>query len=738
MTLRVALALALVALLAAASAAPAGADVFGPISLVSVGGVGGGRPQQAEYAHDAAISGNGRYVAFDGAVGGASGVWRRDLSTGAIERVAGGDAELPSISDSGRFVSFTSTQDLAPGDGARGTNVWVRDMEPAPGEPEYALASALDGSMQALTYEYPANPEQEERTRGAVAAGRSAISADGQEVAFVTTAPSNLAGPATPAMQVAVRYLAAEKTVLVSGALDPSTGQTTESPVPAAGGLGAVFAGIATKVAFGSTPANGAWAGSPPPGASISADGSTVAWLGANVAEQARMLPGESPPPLYTEPLWRRIAPGSQTSTERVTGGSDPSNPACAASGETRLPPRVQQSASDPCQGPFQAEMEGGSGGESLGIWTEANSGEADFVPRLSGDGTKVAFVASAQPTGFGLGFGGEFGEPADLYLASMQPGLTRDRALTPLTHVGGANEAADSPISDFEISADGQQVAFTTRRTQFVLGSPAFVSAPAAVPGESELFDVDLADDTLTRASEGFEGGPSEQAHGTVLQCGESSEDPYCQPITIGAQSPSLSADGRLLAFSSTAANLVFGDGNSSREPSGRPEGAHDGSDAYLVERKVFAAVPTPQTISPVSPVSPAALWRLGVTALSRADGTVVLYAQVPGAGALRAGAQGSLVVRVASHGRSRRSVQTRTVATRAAAPKGAGLTTLTLKLARRYQPRALARGGLSAAVTVTFSAAHHATLRKKVAVTFARKHRRAGHKAKRARRGR
>ncbi len=76
--------------------------MFGPISLVSAGALGGDEPQQAEYAHDAAISGNGRYVAFDGSVGGVTGVWRRDLlRAGAIEQVAGGDAELPSISETG-------------------------------------------------------------------------------------------------------------------------------------------------------------------------------------------------------------------------------------------------------------------------------------------------------------------------------------------------------------------------------------------------------------------------------------------------------------------------------------------------------------------------------------------------------------------------------------------------------------------------------------------------------------
>ena len=130
-----------IALLAAA-AAPAGADVFGPISLISQGALGGGGAEQAEYAHDPAISGDGRYVAFDGSIGGVTGVWRRDLKTGELEQVAGGDAELPSISDNGRYVSFTTNEGLSLPEVSHGqpdssphgeaVNVYVRDMAVQP------------------------------------------------------------------------------------------------------------------------------------------------------------------------------------------------------------------------------------------------------------------------------------------------------------------------------------------------------------------------------------------------------------------------------------------------------------------------------------------------------------------------------------------------------------------------------------------------------------------------------
>ena len=64
-----------------------------------------------------------------------------------------------------------------------------------------------------------------------------------------------------------------------------------------------------TRYAFPArAPEYSRWIEARPPGAAISADGTTVTWMGVNVGLQARVLPGEAPLPEYTEPLWRRIA----------------------------------------------------------------------------------------------------------------------------------------------------------------------------------------------------------------------------------------------------------------------------------------------------------------------------------------------------------------------------------------------------------------------------------------------
>jgi WD40-like Beta Propeller Repeat len=685
--------------------ASAGADIFGPISLVSESA-----SQQADYSHDPAISGDGRFLAFDGSVGGQTGVFRRDLASGALEAVAvggaetpAGSAQLPSISANGQFVSFTTTAELTPGDRNEGPDVYVRNMSPQPGEPEYVLASAVDGSEEALAYQ-TSEPQKD----GSVASGRGALSADGRQVVFVTTAISNLAGAGTPALQVAARDLQSDETRLVSVAENGGPASAAEG----ASIYGAVFSPGGRPPEF---PNKSRGYSLPAPlGASISADGSTVAWMGQDIAAQVPTLSNEASPS-YSEPLWRRISPAEPT--RRITGGADPANPACAASGELAL--GTQPPGSDPCQGPFLTLEES----NTKGIW-QARPG--DPVPQLSADGSTVAFISQAPP----VGDGAHSTLYNELYVANMTAGLTRAQAARPLTAPGSSDvfdPSTTSPVVDLGISPDGTQLAFSTQRTVFPLGSPAYVSPRAGVAGMVELFDVDLADDTLTRVTNGFEGGPGEHPHterGGGLDAFEN---------TDGALSPSFSDDDDTLAFSSTASNLVFGDGNT---PQTEGSLVFDGSDAFVVSRVVFGSDPTPQQIS-AAPAAPAVglAWLLGVSAVSRANGTVQLDVEVPGAGTLRAGAQSAVRVRVKSraHG-SRRparrghtsvTVKSRTVASSAKVSRSSagGLVALVLTLAKPYRALAGQKGGLSSTVSVTFAAPGRHLLRQSIAVSFRHK---------------
>jgi hypothetical protein len=740
--------LCLVAFALLATSAPAGADVFGPIGMASYGFLdsegGDGPLQQTLFAHDPAISGNGEYVAFDGYFGGLGGVWRRDLQTGEVQPVAVGaeepgsercvqieevpvpcNAALPSISENGQYVSFTTTAPLAPANDKNDRpDVYVRDMEVPESQPcteeealhptqpcAYTLVSAVNGKTEGLAYEEEAtNPEL-----GSVASGRSAMSANGQEVAFVTTASSDLAGPGTPTLQVAVRNLASGETELVSTEYEPSTGQAIPGkPVSVTEGettYGAVYSPAqpsfrTTERAYDLPPTK--------VGASISADGTTVAWMGTVIYKQARMLTDESYSS-YSEPLWRRIADGPLTPTRRVTGGSEAENPACIASGELAVP-QNSTSTSDPCQGPFVVEGTGGANGIFSGS-------AGDDIPQLSGDGYTVAFLSNAELVASGANYGKSGGSYTDAYVANMHEGLTRKEAVRPLTELASGQDkvAAIGPIVDLGVSPDGSQVAFTTQRTEFPLGSPDYVSQPASVPGLAELFDVDLADDTLTRVTVGYEGGPSEHPH-----LANEAEDEYTNS-TDGALSPSFSENGDVLAFSSTASNLVYGDGNTPAGEVRSSNGDDDGGDVFYVSRKVFGPEPVETSVSAV-PANPPLIpeWRLGVTAQSLANGSVRLYVELPGTGELTVAAQSA--VRIAarharpSSRRARVSFVERTVASakKAVGVSGDGLVELTLTPAPGYRTLASLSGGLSAVANLLFSAPGHPALRESIAVTF------------------
>jgi Tol biopolymer transport system component len=660
---------------------------------------------QAQAASEPAFSADGAYVVFTGTFDGVSGVWRKGVASGELALVAGTDAAdpalsapdagAPSVSADGRYVAFDTTAALDPADDPGGgcASVYVRDMSVPIGTPgAYVLASALNGSTAGLAYAGAGTAGCP--GGGSAAAARVALSADGRYVAFTVLGESDLTtGPGgattTPPLQVAVRDLATDTTTLVSQTLESLGG--VPQPVPE----GAAYADIqATRRQIGSSTA------------AISADGSTVAWMGIDIPAQA---PASSAPfgqgdgaragypaITYAEPLWRRIADGPAAGTRRVTGGDDP---LCG------------------CAGPLATEynpsgVESRESGLVLGtfIANSVNSGSSatlfsDITPQLSADGYTVAFLSTAPDTDQVAGVEaqhplGGFTVRANAFVADMAPGLSRAQGLTRLTEWASASSndfAADGEIEDIAISPDGTQVAFATSRTEFPLAPPALVTPSLQGGIAPQLYVADLRAGTLSEASLGYDGQPANQQ---------------------GIQDPSFAGDSGDLVFASGATNLVYGAFNGG------------GSNVFLTEPDASPAVPGSSQIGAVPSVKPVKKrWELLLSAHRRADGSVVVVATVPGAGRLAATARaavptagGSAAARGAS-GRHRDAVATRTIGTARGRARHAGAVRLVVKGRQAFRRLVAGSGGLFATISVSFKAAGHPTLHGKVQETFARR---------------
>ena len=148
-----------------------------------------------------AISGDGRYVAFDseasnlvpGDTNRTNDVFVRDLRSGTTQRVSlaadgtqGNDySEYPAISADGRYVAFESdASNLVPGDTNEGWDVFVRDLRSGTTE----LVSVATNGTQANSY-----------------SSAPAISADGRYVAFWSGASNLVPGDTNEHYDVFVR-----------------------------------------------------------------------------------------------------------------------------------------------------------------------------------------------------------------------------------------------------------------------------------------------------------------------------------------------------------------------------------------------------------------------------------------------------------------------------------------------------------------------------------------------------
>jgi Tol biopolymer transport system component len=156
------------------------------------------------------------------------------------------------------------------------------------------------------------------------------------------------------------------------------------------------------------------------------------------------------------------------------------------------------------------------SGGEG-----SASANGASYDPVISSDGRRVAFSSLASNL-----VAGDVNGREDVFLHDLQSGQTN------LVSRSSQNELGDNESLEPTISADGRYVAFSSYATNLVGDDTNF---------RQDIFLRDTVANLTLRLSLGANGG-------------EGNGDSYA---------PSISADGRFVAFASEAGNLVEGDDN-------------------------------------------------------------------------------------------------------------------------------------------------------------------------------
>lgn len=696
---------------------------FTPAVLLS-----GTARQQFEEANGPELSRDGEYVAFQGSLAGLTGVWRRDLRSGAIEPVAvaydkadpgfgapsealsAPDAAGASISGEGRYVAFTTTADLEPEhtgehgepEGEPATDkgcpeVYRRDMSiPAADPGAYTLVSALNGGGQGIVFSGGcATVNGGFAIAGAQAAPGVALSASGEEVAFTVLSPSDLfAYPGepsrqTPSSQVAVRNLETETTTVMS--VTPASGHDPEGePAPGGGafpstlseGVGSlrVSSGLLGEELTAST-------------ASISGDGNAVAWLGSDVPAQ---VPGSGPEieagvkagaesgGWEAEPLWRAIGdgPGAEVGgTRRLLAGAG-----------------------------LDFFYNRGETGEVVrgGSFVTTGGYPLFIAPVLSENGETAGVIADAPPSEAlgGVALGGIFPPQTDAYAIRVGAGEAISLTQTPDYDIpSGAPNAGY--VTNISISPDGERLAFDSDRETMTL-SPLLSQITPPASG-SQVYLANLTLGTLQDASVTWNGeppsGPGDGAMGLL----------------------SLDQEHKL-AFGSSATGLFYGD-------------ALKAPEIYLTEELPAEQPPGEQSESAIPPTAPPVFeWRLDATATAQPDGSVLVYAQAPAAGKLTATATAQLSAPAphktkpktkpkierkakAHKAGSDERVSPYTVAGGTVAASTAAPVRLRLSAKAAYRPLVASRDGLYTVLRLTFTTTTaHTPLIVEIPVTFHR----------------
>ncbi len=495
------------------------------------------------FSFDLAISADGRYVAFassaNNLVPGDTNEWTDifayDRLTGQTTRVSvttgggepNGSSSAPAISGDGRYVAFTSwASNLVPGDTNGQHDIFVCDVWTG----QTTRVSVAPGGGEAN------GPGSDE----------PAISADGQHVAFTSAASNLVPNDTNGVSDVFVHDRSTGQTARMSVGLFGQQGnRASHTPASSADGNLVVFDSAATNLVPGDTNglvepfvrdratgtlsramvrSDGAQAigGSGNSSAAISADGRYVAFSSPATSLTTRTTTQFGRDVFVHD----RVTGGTSWVTEPEAFSSYSDSWAAAISLDGRYvvvasfellkySPFPDTLLSDQLTGQITTIATGG------GPW----GGALDYGAAVSMDGRHVAFVSGASDL-----VPGEINHALNVFVHDRLTGQTTRVSVS--TGGGEANSSSGRPA----MSADGRCVAFQSYASNLV---------PGDANNWSDIFVRDRLTGQTTRVSVATGGIEANSSSGK----------------------PSISADGRYVAFYSDASNLVPGDTN------GRPD---------------------------------------------------------------------------------------------------------------------------------------------------------------------
>ncbi len=434
-----------------------------------------------------AISADGRFVAFESSAdnlvasdtNGTSDVFVRDLTLGITTRVSidflgtqGNSASRsPSVSADGRIVAFSSAaNNLVPGDTNTTDDVFVRDM---------VLGTTSRVSVDSAG------------TQGNAQSQGASISADGLFVAFSSSANNLVAGDTNFGLDVFVR--------------DLSLGTTTRASVDSSGTQGNTSTGSSS--------------------ASISADGRYVAFN----SDSTNLVAGDNNN--ATDVFVRDLSLNTTTRVSVDSAGLQANTgsyePAISADGQ-----RVAfwSSSSNLVAGDTNNTLDVFVRDTALGTTSRVSVNSSGVQGNdqsnsctISGNGVIVAFLSAASNLS-----AGDTNNAGDIFIRDLSLSTTA-RVSLDSAGVQGQGNANSALLS---ISADGRFVALYSAANNLVAGD---------TNNTGDVFVRDMVLGTISRVSIDSAGTQG------------NAESRY----------PSISSDGRFVAFYSDATNLVTGDTN-------------------------------------------------------------------------------------------------------------------------------------------------------------------------------